>query len=143
VGCRAPTLSGSQSSKRLAWRKVSRRLAALTAVALVARSPLFGVGNEAYERSEPKVGWLGFGFTRHESASRNNTTQVWLFVRNVVESGPAARAGLRVQDVITRVNGKPVAFRSDTEVVEFVEAIRPGDRVRLTVRRGTRAWRSG
>ena len=48
--------------------------------------------------------------------------------------GPAARAGLRVGDLVTRCGGKPIATtrRFNREVL----ATRPGERLRLEVRRG-------
>jgi putative serine protease PepD len=53
-------------------------------------------------------------------------------IGSVVAGTPAAKAGLRAGDVITRLNGNDVPD-SDTLVAD-VRAYRPGDRVTLTIR---------
>lgn len=55
-------------------------------------------------------------------------------VSTVASGGPAATAGLRAGDVITRVGTTRVTGAGD--VVSAVSARRPGDRVAVTVRRG-------
>jgi S1-C subfamily serine protease len=57
-------------------------------------------------------------------------------VRSVVARGPAARAGLRVGDVIVRIGDAPVAGAPD--VVEAVFAARPGQTIRVQYRRDGR-----
>ncbi len=54
-------------------------------------------------------------------------------VRDIVEDGPAAKAGLRVNDIITQINGQAVTGRSD--LVRLVQASAPGDLLKLTVYR--------
>jgi putative serine protease PepD len=51
----------------------------------------------------------------------------------VAAEGPAARAGIRSGDVITAVDGD--AVRSGEELIVRIRAHRPGDRLKLTVRR--------
>lgn len=51
----------------------------------------------------------------------------------VLEKGPAGSAGLRVGDVVTKVNGRTVTNVAD--VLRFVRSIPPGKPVVLTVRR--------
>ncbi|MBI2826521.1 MAG: PDZ domain-containing protein [Planctomycetia bacterium] len=53
---------------------------------------------------------------------------------NVVAGGPAAKAGLKVDDVITGVEGQ--AVRSMNEFAERMTGVPPGGKVTLTVRRG-------
>jgi len=55
-------------------------------------------------------------------------------VETVSEGTPAAKAGLQVEDVIVKVNGKPVA--DDIEFRSLIAAAAPGDTVELLVRRG-------
>jgi putative serine protease PepD len=52
--------------------------------------------------------------------------------------GPADRAGIRAGDVITAIDGEPVADAGDLLV--FVRARRPGEEVPLTVRRDGRSF---
>ena len=52
-------------------------------------------------------------------------------VRSVVESSPAAEAGVRSGDVIVAFDGKDVA--SSSELRQLVDAKSPGDAVTLTV----------
>ncbi len=54
-------------------------------------------------------------------------------VRNIVEDGPAAKAGLRVNDIITQINGQAITGKSD--LVRLVQAAAPGDILKLTVYR--------
>ena len=57
-------------------------------------------------------------------------------VSRVEPGGPAARAGLRVGDVVTRVNGKAVT--PDQTLSRLVAAVRPGQAARLDVIRNNR-----
>ena len=54
-------------------------------------------------------------------------------VQAVTEGGPARKAGLQVNDVITAANGQ--AITSSSDLVEFVGGCEPGDVVTLTVYR--------
>ncbi|HVV38272.1 MAG TPA: trypsin-like peptidase domain-containing protein [Acidimicrobiales bacterium] len=58
-------------------------------------------------------------------------------VREVVSGSPAARAGIKSQDVIMTVNGKPVQSMAD--VVVSVRGRKAGDSVKVTVWRGLHA----
>ena len=55
-------------------------------------------------------------------------------VESIAAGSPASKSQLRVGDLITKVDGKPVTGSSD--VVVAVRAHQPGESVRLTVRRG-------
>jgi putative serine protease PepD len=52
----------------------------------------------------------------------------------VTADGPGAKAGIKAGDVITEVDGQPV--HSGEELIVKTRAHRPGDRLRLTLRRG-------
>jgi putative serine protease PepD len=56
-------------------------------------------------------------------------------VSGVTAGGPADRAGLRTGDVVTALGGTAVADSND--LVAAVAARRPGDKVTLTVTRGS------
>jgi len=81
-------------------------------------------------------GWLGIEIrplapSVAEALGARGATGV--VVAAVHGGGPAARAGLRPGDVITRVAGRPV---SDSQAaVEAITAVAPGERVRLHVLR--------
>jgi putative serine protease PepD len=53
----------------------------------------------------------------------------------VTPGGPADKAGIEPGDVITAIDGRPVT-RSD-ELIVAIRARQPGDKVKLTVRRGS------
>jgi putative serine protease PepD len=55
-------------------------------------------------------------------------------VESVVPGGPGERAGVRVGDVITRVDGRTV--RNPEDVSAAIAGAAPGDRVKLEVQRG-------
>jgi putative serine protease PepD len=57
-----------------------------------------------------------------------------LFVISATPGGPAQLAGLRAGDVLTAVDGVPLADAEQLEVLSVTRS--PGDRVRLTYRRG-------
>jgi membrane-associated protease RseP (regulator of RpoE activity) len=57
-----------------------------------------------------------------------------VLVSSLIENGPAAKAGLRVGDVITAVNGKPV--ESMREVVSAMRDKHAGDTIRIDTIRG-------
>lgn len=54
-------------------------------------------------------------------------------IRGVLDGQPAAIAGLRPGDVVTHINGKPVA--SGTQLRNFVASVKPGTKVQMTVSR--------
>jgi S1-C subfamily serine protease len=60
--------------------------------------------------------------------------QVAVLVINIVEDGPAAEAGLRMGDMIVAVDGESIT--PETDLKEFLSTYKPGDRIKLTVRRG-------
>lgn len=60
----------------------------------------------------------------------------WSLVVEVVEDSPAERAGLRVGDIITQVNGD--ALDEGESLADVIGALEPGDRVELGVLRNGR-----
>ena len=54
-------------------------------------------------------------------------------IQGVTPGGPAAGAGLRAGDVITRVNGAPISDPDDLS--QIVSGLEPGDEVQVEVRR--------
>jgi S1-C subfamily serine protease len=84
-------------------------------------------------KAEPSPpGYLGLGVSYHKpdpSQSRGG----WLMVRHVPDDGPAFRAGLTPQTVITAIDGQPVTFPDDAAMLEWLKTLRPGQSIRLTV----------
>ena len=85
-------------------------------------------------------GWLGVGIqevtpelakTFHIAAAKG------ALVSQVFPGGPAAKAGLKSGDVVTALNGKPVA--SPSELSRAVAAVPPGSTVKLEVLRDGKA----
>lgn len=81
--------------------------------------------------AEPPPGWLGMGYI-----FRSNTSSRWLQILKVEANGPAARAGLLPRDLVTHLDGRPLAARDQIEAIHTLRRIRPGQTVRFTVRRG-------
>lgn len=79
-------------------------------------------------------GTLGLGYTVHNA--EKGTLRQWLFVRGVMPGGAAEKAGVRAQDLIVAVNGKPLAYADDVALLDFFATIREGDRVKLKLVRG-------
>jgi serine protease DegS len=75
---------------------------------------------------EGSCGWLGVS-----SDFANGSPSGGVIVRNVVSGSPAAKAGLRLDDRLTRFNGK--AIDSYRHLIEHLSETSPGDTVDLTV----------
>jgi S1-C subfamily serine protease len=65
----------------------------------------------------------------------------FLHVEKVLPGGPAFQAGVRPLDVIAQIDGSPIQFRDDLAVLEYLHGLRPGQRVRLMVNRGSQTIR--
>jgi S1-C subfamily serine protease len=65
------------------------------------------------------------------SDSQDNTGAV---VQQIVQGGPAEKAGLQQGDKITAIGGKPVL--SSDDVSAAVNSLKPGEQAKLTVERG-------
>jgi len=92
-------------------------------------------------KSQGKVvrGFLGVGIQplspKLKSALKVPQEVRGALVSSLVETGPAGKAGVKVQDIITSVNGK--AIRSDRELLAEVARIPVGQTANLSV------WRQG
>ena len=67
----------------------------------------------------------------------NSTAGNGALVGSVQGGGPAAAAGMRSGDVVTAFDGSPIHGSND--LVAAITSHRPGDKVKLTVRRGSRS----
>lgn len=105
---------------------------ALILVATLIVPPMDSVAAPAL-RTPP--GWLGLGYT-YNVTSTPGVRIVWLFVRQVAPGGPADQAGVKPQDVITEINGRKISFKDEFDALTFFGRIKPGDTLRLTLKRG-------
>lgn len=80
-----------------------------------------------------KKPWLGMALLLKDSPDGGK----FLYVAHAPEEAPAYQSGIRPSDVITRIEGKPIAFRDVLDILEFTAALTPGQdlKVRL-VREG-------
>ena len=79
-------------------------------------------------------GRLGFT-TEVEADGFFSTTLKRITITAVVAGAPAQQAGLQAGDEVEAVNDLPVPGTSGLRVKEIVEATKPGDHLRLKVRR--------
>jgi regulator of sigma E protease len=84
-------------------------------------------GAQRRKLTEPRALFLGLGFDFWEPESPARLGQV-------IEGGPAARAGLKVGDLVVAVDGKQV--KSFYELARYLSE-HPGQTISLDVRRGT------
>jgi serine protease Do len=84
-----------------------------------------GVVSVAPRKIPAPGGVLGIAVGQAETGAR---------VDQVLEGSSAARAGLRVNDIIARINDRDIDSRD--ALISVVGAFRPGDRVQLVVIRG-------
>ncbi len=79
-------------------------------------------------------GWLGVSVADAEEQGRGRRGAL---IMGVERGSPAARAGLRQGDLVTALNGEPVA--TSRALVRGVAGLPPGETVRLTLTRGGRS----
>ena len=92
-----------------------------------------GVMADLVEHGRVIRGWLGVGtqtLTPDQARALGLPEPYGIILTNVQPGGPAARAGLRPNDVITRVNGEPVVVWQDA--LRSIAAMRPGTHVTLS-----------
>jgi S1-C subfamily serine protease len=90
-----------------------------TCLTPVVLASLMFVGNEG------DAGYIGVQIKSGESDG--------IVIQDVVADGPAAKGGLKADDVVVKVNGKEVTDLQD--FVKMVRGTKPGDELKLTVKR--------
>ncbi|MCS6892140.1 MAG: trypsin-like peptidase domain-containing protein [Rhodovarius sp.] len=88
-------------------------------------------------RREGRVerGWLGVSVQELVGEEARGGRRAVL-VTDLVRNGPAARAGLRVGDIVVAINGERI--ENSRQLVRAVAAVPPGQSVRLSVQRDGR-----
>ena len=62
----------------------------------------------------------------------------FLYVGQVGPDTPAAKAGMRAGDIITRIDGRKPALRDNLDILEFVARLKVGQKLQIAfVRAGT------
>jgi len=82
-------------------------------------------------------GWLGLGLSCHCTVQAQREGPRWTFyepprIEAIDGEGPAAASGVRPGDLLVAVDGHPL---TDEAGAAAFSSLRPGQRVRLTVRR--------
>lgn len=78
-------------------------------------------------------GWLGVeGVDLNEQMLQRIGLQdlQGVYITDVFDQGPAEKAGIRVGDILTHING--VAIRDVRDVLDFIASGRPGDSIRIS-----------
>ena len=78
-------------------------------------------------------GWVGISYSLHV-ASTATASEVRVVVTDVMTGSPAAQVGIRAGDVLVRLNGRAITSDGFGRY-----SVRPGDAVRLQLRRGDRS----
>jgi len=81
-------------------------------------------------------GWLGLGFLYQPPA--HGHADGWMYVQQLAPAGPSARGGVLPGDVVNAMNGQPLRYADSYSLMQRLSRVRPGEIVRLTLRRGTR-----
>lgn len=94
------------------------------------------VTRDILEKGRVLRGWLGVviqNITPELAKVYGLEKPEGVIVSRVVENSPAAKAGLKPQDIVVEFNGRPV--KSVTQLTSLVSASDPGTTVRLTILR--------
>jgi serine protease DegS len=96
-----------------------------------------GVMDQIIEHGRVRRGWLGVSseeLPRATAVSLGIDPPVALRISSVDPHGPAARAGMRVDDLVTHLNGQPIV--NAQEALNRVAAMAPGSQLQIRARRG-------
>lgn len=102
-----------------------------TVIALCVLLAIANAGSAGTPTRTPKA-WLGFGYTLH-NFDKETAVRQWLYVVRIAPDSPATNSGLRVQDAIVAIDGKPLRFASAAAALEYFAAIEPERVLRLDV----------
>lgn len=109
--------------------------------ALLLLAAFLGAASAATGQQAPRTGgergWIGisFGYDARCEECVDAAETGAIVIEDVFDGSPAARAGLRPGDVLVRVNDQPAG---PERLARFASRLRPGQEVRIAVRRGDR-----
>jgi serine peptidase DegS len=96
-----------------------------------------GVMDQIVEHGRVRRGWLGVSseeLPRGMAAALGIDPPVALRISSVDPNGPAAKAGVRVDDLVTHLNGQPIL--NAQEALNRVAALTPGSELEIRAVRG-------
>lgn len=96
-----------------------------------------GVMDQIIEHGRVRRGWLGVSseeLPRATAAALGIDPPVALRISSVDPQGPAAKVGMRVDDLVTHLNGQPIV--NATEALNRVAALAPGSLLEIRGLRG-------
>lgn len=96
-----------------------------------------GVMDQIIEHGRVRRGWLGVSseeLPRATAAALDIDPPVALRISSVDPQGPAAKVGMRVDDLVTHLNGQQIV--NAQEALNRVAAMAPGSRLEIRGRRG-------
>jgi predicted metalloprotease with PDZ domain len=104
-------------------------------VRLVAVCALFGLAVASAPAPQPHA-WPWYGM--YIRPIRDAVGRRVLHVENVAKDGPAARAGIRVEDLVTSIGSLPVDFGDEYELLSWLSRQKPGTRLPIALMRAGR-----
>jgi len=81
---------------------------------------------------DKRPGWIGIAATMHTTETGSQRGD-WLIVRGLDKGGPCEKAGLRLQDTIVAIDGKPVAFENLVAMLDFFGSLQAAKPVKFTI----------
>jgi S1-C subfamily serine protease len=84
---------------------------------------------------DPRPAQLGMFCTVHHGGSPA-APSTWIRVEQLAPGAAAERAGLRAGDMITEINGEPLKFHDEVELLLAIARLEVGKPATLTVLRG-------
>ena len=104
----------------------------------ISSNTIRSIANELIRNGRIERGFIGINYQpltpRQAIAAGLPSGTTGILVLNVVSGSPGAQAGLRSNDIITKVNDQTIDQQHP--LLSVMRAFRPGDRVTLTVVRG-------
>lgn len=127
---------GSDDSGGLGASRRSRPRGCAMSVRLLAVCALFWLAVGSATAQQPHV-WPWYGM--YIRPIRDAHGRRVLYVEKVVKDGPAARAGIRVEDLVTAIGSLPVDFGDEYELLSWLSKQKPGTRLPIVLIRTGRA----